>query len=122
MDITTFAGPLPHVTAKNRQAYTLGEAVRALAPGIEADYAVFLHSRAQIESGGLFMAKVLIGAATGYVPATANFRGTYISVVDLRTGDVVWLRGHNMGDPRNPQEAASILDQIFRDSPFAPAS
>jgi hypothetical protein len=120
MDISTFAGPLPHVTAENRETYTLGESVRALAPGVEADYALFVTSRSQIESGGLFMVKVLIGAATGYVPASANFRGTYVSLVDLRTGEVVWLRGWNMGDPRNPSEAASIMDQIFRNSPLAP--
>ncbi len=120
MDITTFAGPLPHVTAENRVPYTLGESVRALAPNAQADYALFLTSRAQIESGGLFMAKVLIGAATGYVPASANFRGTYVSIVDLRTGEVVWLRSYNMGDPRNENEANSIVQQIFKDSPFAP--
>lgn len=120
MDVMSFAGPLPHVTAENRETYTLGESVRALAPGVEADYALFMTSRSQIESSGLFMAKVLIGAATGYVPATANFRGTYISLVDLHTGEVVWLRGWNMGDPRNPAEAASIMDEIFTNSPLAP--
>ncbi len=41
MDVSTFAGPLPHMTAENREPYTLGDSVRALAPGIEADYAVF---------------------------------------------------------------------------------
>ncbi|HVK79890.1 MAG TPA: hypothetical protein VM915_04695 [Verrucomicrobiae bacterium] len=120
MDIATFAGPLPHVTAESRETYTLGESVRALAPGAEADYALFMTSRSQIESSGLFMAKVLIGAATGYVPATANFRGTYVSLVDLRTGEVVWLRGWNMGDPRNPDEAASIMNEIFTNGPLAP--
>ena len=65
------------------------------------------------------MTKVLIGAVTGYVPASASFRGTYVSLVDLRTGEVVWLRGHNLGDPRNAQEANSIMNEIFDAGPLA---
>lgn len=118
VDIAAFAGALPHQSTQ-REIYTLGDSVRHLAPGQDADYALFLTSRSQIESGGLFMTKVLIGAATGYVPASATFRGTSVSVVDLRTGEVVWLGAWNSGDPRNPDEAESIISQIFRQSPFA---
>lgn len=118
MDISTFAGRLPHQQSQP-ETYTLGQSVRDFAPETEADYALFLTSRSQIESGGMFMTKVLIGAVTGYVPASANFRGTYVSLVDLRSGEVVWLRGHTMGDPRNAQEAASIMNEIFDGGPLA---
>lgn len=40
MDITTFAGRLPHQAAQP-ETYTLAEAVQALAPGSDADYALF---------------------------------------------------------------------------------
>lgn len=115
----TYHGALPH-QKDQRETYTLGQTVRQLAPGVSADYALFTTSRATIESGGVFMVKVLVGAATGYTPASADFRGTYVSLVDLNTGEVVWVRGFNAGDPRNPQEAASIINTIFRDGPLAP--
>jgi hypothetical protein len=118
MDISTFAGRLPHQQTQP-ETYTLGQSVRDFAPETEADYALFLTSRSQIESGGMFMTKVLIGAVTGYVPASTAFRGAYVSLVDLRTGEVVWLRGHNLGDARNAQEAASIMNEIFDAGPLA---
>lgn len=112
-----FMGQLPHQRTQP-ETYSLADTVGVLAPNAEADYAMFLTSRAQIESGGLFMTKVLIGAATGYTPASADFRGTYISLVDLRTGEVVWLDSALMGDPRDPAEAATIISQILEGGPF----
>jgi hypothetical protein len=109
--------------------YTLGESVREIAEGVEADYALFMTSRSQVESGGLVFTKMLtsvaVGVATGgsYIPVygIANFKGTYISLVDLRSGEVVWLRSTNLGDPRNAPEAATIVSSILKNGPLAPA-
>ena len=121
LDPMSYRGPLPH-QKDQRETYTLGETVRQLAPGVEADYALFTTSRSTIESGGVFMVKVLVGAATGYTPASANWRGTYMTLVDLRTGEVVWVRGWAGGDTRNPNEAVSIVDNILGNGPLAPAA
>jgi hypothetical protein len=118
MDASAFVGPLPH-QRNQREIYTLGESARAFAPNTDAQYALFLTSRTQIESSGLSAANALVSIVAGYTPASANFRGAYVSLVDLRTGDIVWLRGHNQGDPRNAQEAASMLDEVFDDSPLS---
>jgi hypothetical protein len=125
----TWGGPLPHQKDR-RESYTMGESVRELSEGVEADYALFMTSRSQIESGGMVFTKILLSTAVGvasggsYIPVygSANFRGTYISLVDLRTGEVVWLRSTNLGDPRNAPEAATIISSILRNGPLAPAS
>lgn len=113
----SFVGALPH-QSRQREIYTLGASVRDLTPNTQAQYALFLTSRTQIESSGLSAANALVSIVAGYTPASANFRGVYISLVDLRTGEIVWLHGHNQGDPRSPQEAASMLDEIFEDCPL----
>jgi hypothetical protein len=127
---TSFAGQLPHQSSR-RETYTLGEGVREIAEGVEADYALFMTSRSQVESGGLVMTKILFSvaatAATGgttvFVPTGfANFKGTYISLVDLRTGEVVWLGSTNLGDPRDAQSAAAIVSAILNNGPLAPSA
>lgn len=119
VDPQTYAGPLPHKEPRELD-YTLGESVAALTGEDAADYALFLTSRAYIESSGLFLTKMMIGVATGgnYVPPSANFRGTMVSLVDLDSGDVVWLGTTLQGDPREADEAANIMERVFKQSPL----
>jgi hypothetical protein len=118
MDMYSFQGVLPH-KGEEVFPYTLGDSVRALAPEGQADYALFMTSRSTIESGGVFWTKVMIGVATGYTPASSNFRGVHIALVDLRTGEVVWLQGTVFGDPRNPAEAATMISNLLENGPLA---
>ncbi|MEO0983134.1 MAG: hypothetical protein AAFX03_10835 [Pseudomonadota bacterium] len=109
--------PLPHRAAR-RLDYTLGAQATELADAFDADYAAFLVSRAQFESSGVFMRSVFVGTLTGFVPASQRFRGTYVSLVDLKSGDVVWVNGRTVGDPRDPEEAADIAAAIMESSPL----
>ncbi len=117
-----FKGRLPHKTNENRMSYTLGEGAKALKAGTDADYAAFLTSRSVIESGGSIFAKIAIGAVTGYVPALSGFRGAYISLVDLETGEVVWLKANLAsafaGDPRSKDNTDAVVDKLMENSPF----
>jgi hypothetical protein len=117
IDPGSFMGNLPHQKIQP-ETYTLAETAQQLSPGSTADYAMFLTSHARIESGGVFWTSVMIGAVTGYVPVSTAFRGTYLSLVDMHTGNVVWLKARVMGDPRNPTEAAAIISEILRGGPF----
>lgn len=117
IDTARFAGPLPH-RPEGRYDYTLGEAATRLAGETPADYAVFLTSRARLESGGMLVSKLLVGAVTGQAPPGHGFRGTLVSLVDLGTGRLVWLGASDGGDARDPQAAAKIMKRIFRHSPL----
>ena len=79
--------------------------------------------RAEIESGGSFLTKVAIGTLTGYVPAGSDFRGTLVNLVDLKTGEVVWLNakvaaGVFAGDARDADNATKTINAILDDGPF----
>ncbi|NBC34897.1 MAG: hypothetical protein GVY13_19675 [Alphaproteobacteria bacterium] len=85
-----------------------------------ADYALFLTSRAYIESSGLFLTKLMVSVATGgnYLPPSANFRGTMVSLVDLESGEIVWLGTTLQGDPREADQAGDIMERVFEQSPL----
>jgi hypothetical protein len=121
VDPSVYAGPLPH-QAKSPEVYTLGEDVKQLVTDTNVDYVAFLQSRTTIEGADLILTKVLLAAVTGVVVVGGQFAGTYLTVVDVKTGEVVWVRGVNFGDLRNPGEADAAAAEIFKDSPFAPAS
>ncbi len=117
VDPQRFAGRLPHKQAGELD-YSLGEAAAALAGGQQVDYFLFLTSRANFESSGVAMTKIVLGAVTGVLPLGGGFRGTMVSLVDMQSGDVVWLGSSLQGDPRDPDQAASIMQQVFETSPL----
>lgn len=101
-------------TGSNNAALTLGPTASLLADQYNAKQALFIDHFSQIESGGVFMTKVLIGAATGYVPASANIRATSGRVVDLETGDVLRTSIAMMGDARSESESANIVSRVMK--------
>ncbi len=112
-----FVPMLPHQRAQ-KEVYTIGPGAALLAGDTGADYAMLVDVRAQIESGGVFLSKVLISAATGYTPVSTEFRGASVSVFDLTSGDLVWLKLATMGDPRTEKESADIARRLFDKGPF----
>lgn len=117
-----FKGRLPHKTDDNRMSYTLGDRAKVLKSSSGADYAAFLTSRSVIESGGSIFAKIAIGVVTGYAPALSGFRGAYVSLVDLDTGEVVWLKANLAsafaGDPRSKENTDAVIGKLMKNSPF----
>lgn len=114
----SYWGVLPHKKGKERLTYNLGTEVQQLKAGTNADYAAFLFNRSVVESTGSAIFKLALGANT------SEFKGTYISLVDLDTGEVVWLNAKNSAgilssDPRNPENATKVVDDILDKGPFS---
>lgn len=120
----TFKGQLPHKAGGNLMTYSLGDQAKSLKQTTGADYAAFLTNRTTIESSGSFWAKVAIGAVTGYTPALASFKGTYVTLVNLDNGEVVWLNAHTgttllASDARNKDNTDAVVAKIMEKGPFS---
>jgi hypothetical protein len=105
--------------------YTLGEEAVTLGRRTGYDYALFLHAEDNIASAGRTALQV-IGVAGCFIgfcaPTGGSNQFAYASLVDLRTGEVVWfnvlqtgsqLPGVKFGDIRTPQGAAQMVDRLL---------
>ena len=123
---TKFLGELPHKKKKSKELnYSLGEAIRPIKASTKADYAVFINYRAVIESNGQFMTTAALAAIVSplFFAFNSDFRGTMINLVDLNTGEVVWLNADTGGnvfssDARKKKNATKAIDKILDDGPF----
>ena len=106
--------------------YTLGEQAVELGRKTGFDYALFMHAEDSVASTGRVALQVL-GVAGCFVGFCApNIGGqsqfAYASLVDLRTGEVVWFNvveagsqvaGIKFGDMRTPEGAAQLVDRLL---------
>jgi hypothetical protein len=106
--------------------WTLGQDAVRLGQKTGYDYALFMHAEDQVASTGRVLLGVL-GAAGCFVGFCApNIGGAtqldYASLVDLKTGEVVWFNvvragsevpGIKFGDLRTPQGAAQMVDRLL---------
>ena len=113
------AGPLVLPTKAEGWDWTLGPGAAQVAEAHDGDLGLFLFSRGSFASGSRIATSILIGAAAGgaYVPTGAQ-RATIASLVDLHTGDLVWMGAASMGDPRTPGGAEALINQAFSDAPL----
>jgi hypothetical protein len=105
--------------------YTLGEQAVELGRKTGYDYALFLHAEDAIASTGRTAMQVLgvAGCFIGFCsPSGGSNQMAYSSLVDLRTGEVVWfnvlqtgsqLPGIKFGDIRNPEGATQMVDRLI---------
>ena len=112
---------------KRRQGldWTLGEDAVRFGRATGMDYALFLHSEDSIASTGRTAVQVLgiAGCLIGFCqPQSGGGQSAYASLVDLRTGDVVWfnvletgsqLPGVTFGDLRTPQGANQMVERLL---------
>ena len=106
--------------------WTLGEDAVRLGQKSGYDYALFLHAEDEVASKGRIALGVLglAGCVVGF--CAPNVGGAeqldYASLVDLRTGDVVWFNvvdaasqvpGIKFGDLRTPEGAAQMVDRLL---------
>jgi len=103
--------------------WSLGPEISALADEHDADYALFVYYRDQQASGGRVAFAILAAAATQSVMSTGAEYG-FASLVDLRTGDIVWFNVVNAGsgELRDAEGAAMAVDQLFSNIPTNPAA
>src|SRR5215212_10153560 len=106
--------------------WTLGEDAVRLGRKTGYDYALFLHAEDQVASTGR-IALGVIGLAGCFVGFCApNVGGAtqldYASLVDLKTGEVVWFNvvqagsqvpGIKFGDLRTPQGAQQMVERLL---------
>ena len=106
--------------------WTFGEDAVRLGQKTGYDYALFLHAEDQVASTGR-IALGVIGLAGCFVGFCApNVGGAtqldYASLVDLKTGEVVWFNvvqagsqvpGIKFGDLRTPQGAAQMVERLL---------
>jgi hypothetical protein len=106
--------------------WTLGEDAVALGRRTGYDYALFLHAEDSFASTGRVALQVLgiAGCFVGFCAPNIGGAGqfAYASLVDLRTGEVVWFNvlqaksqvaGIKMGDIRTDEGAAQMVDRLL---------
>lgn len=105
--------------------YTLGQDAVDLGRKTGMEYALFLHAEDSIASTGRTALQVLgvAGCVIGFcAPSGGSNQFAYASLVDLRTGEVVWfnvlqtgsqLPGVTFGDIRTPEGAAQMVDRLI---------
>ncbi len=97
--------------------WSLGPGISVLAEQHNADYALFVYYRDYQATGGRVAFAILAAAAGGYMQ-TGSEHG-FASLVDLRTGDVVWFNvvGAGSGEMRQEEGATAAVNTLFRNIP-----
>lgn len=102
-------------TKKGAFDWTLGPGAQELGTYADADYALFVWVRDSYSSPGRAVVKAAAAVLFGvYIPGGIQFG--HASLVDLRTGQVVWFNALNpreAGDLRTPEPAADTVAQLL---------
>jgi hypothetical protein len=105
--------------------WTLGESAVKLGRATGMDYALFLYAQDSFASSGRVALQVLgiAGCFIGFcAPQGGGGQVAYASLVDLKTGDVVWfnvlqtgsqLPGLGFGDIRTPEGSAQMVERLL---------
>ncbi len=106
--------------------WTLGQDAVQLGQRTGMDYALFLYAEDSFASTGRIALQVLgvAGCVVGFCAPNIGGGGqfAYASLVDLRSGEVVWFNvlqagtqvaGIKMGDLRTPEGAAQAVDRLL---------
>ncbi len=98
--------------------WTLGPGVAVLREKYGGDYALFIHIRDSYSSTGR---QALMGvSALLLIPVPGGFQSGFASLVDLRTGRIVWfnrLLSVN-GDLRNSDDARDTVGELLQGLPL----
>jgi hypothetical protein len=106
-------------TKDGKLEWTLGESVQVVRKASSADYALFSWVRdsyASAERKAAMVALALVGVGIG-----GGMQVGYASLVDLKTGQVVWFNQivRGSGDLREASSAAETLDSLLDKFPVA---
>lgn len=112
-------GLLPLPTHEGSFNWTLGEGAQSLAEQYDADYALFTFGRGNYASSARVATFVVMSALGVGIPL--GNQQVFTSLVDLRTGRVVWFNVGVAGpsaDMRNPQGAQSLVESMMKGAPL----
>jgi hypothetical protein len=105
--------------------WTLGEPAVTLGRATGMDYALFLYAQDSFASSGRVALQMLgiAGCFIGFcAPQGGGGQAAYASLVDLKTGNVVWfnvlqtgsqLPGLGFGDIRTPEGSAQMVERLL---------
>lgn len=87
-----------------------------------ADYALFIHTHDEFGSTGRKMLQII--GMLGGVGVTSGVHVGHAGLVDLRTGQLVWLNADRQmgGDVRTPEGAAKRVAQLLEGFPGKPVA
>ncbi|RZM30634.1 MAG: hypothetical protein EOP67_37210, partial [Sphingomonas sp.] len=99
--------------------WTLGSGAARIGEIGGGDYALIVQSYDAFATGGRKVFSVLRGKVADVLLEGASIHRSYAALVDLTTGDLVWLNAdlHAGGDPRTDDGAAKRVRQLFADFP-----
>lgn len=98
--------------------WSLGEGVASLPGAKDADYGLFIYNKDAFGSTGRKLLQVAAMFAPGLSVTSGEHRG-YAGLVDLRTGDLLWLNadGEMGGDVRDTDGSDKRVHQLLEDFP-----
>jgi hypothetical protein len=98
--------------------WTLGPGTNELRDQYGADYAVFIYVRDSYTTAG--RAAMMIGAAMLGIGIQGGSQAAFISLVDLRTGNIVWFNrlGSTNGDLRTDAPARDVVNNLLEGIPL----
>lgn len=97
--------------------WSLGEGVANLPGAQDADYGLFIYNRDAYGSTGRKVLQVM--AMLGGVGVTSGEHMGFAGLVDLKTGDLLWLNADAQmgGDVRDPEGSEKRVAQLLEDFP-----
>lgn len=102
---------------QGKRDWSLGDQAGVIARSQDADYALFIFVRDSYASAGRVVVMVA-GALLGVgVPGGAQVG--FASIVDLRSGDIIWFNrlARPMGDLRTPEAARETVKALLAEAP-----
>ncbi|MEO7390466.1 MAG: hypothetical protein ABIV24_13440 [Sphingomonas sp.] len=105
-------------TKKTGFEYTLGTGVAKLGALGAGDYGLFIFTDDAFGSTGRKLLQIFAAGVAG-VGVTSGRHVGYAALVDLRTGDLLWINADYQmgGDVRNAEGAAKRVSQLLEDLP-----
>lgn len=109
--------PVHLPTKSGKFDWTLGPDVQVLAKNYDADYALFTYVRDSYATAG--RAAVIVFAAILGAHVQGGVQFGYASLVDLRTGEIVWFNRllRASGDLRSAKRAKESVDSLLAEFP-----
>ena len=98
--------------------WSLGEGVRNLPGASEADYGLFIYNKDAYGSAGRKILQIVAALGPGIGVKSGEHLG-YAGLVDLKTGDLVWLNADAAmgGDVREEDGAEKRVSQLLEEFP-----
>ena len=106
-------------TKKGTFNWTLGEGARQLGKDYDADYALFTWGRGTYSSDGRKAAMVAMALVGVGLPSGSQTLAA--SLVDLKTGKVVWFNvaaAGLSGDMRTSEGGSNLVENMLKDAPL----